>query len=383
MAAASEETMPRIVIVGGGFGGLAAVKALRHTPAEIILLDNVNHHLFQPLLYQVATSELSSAQIASPLRWILRNQKNVTVIQADVTGVDPEGKRVFAGDADRKNVPTAYDYLILATGASHSYFGHDKVEKFAPGLKSLADAEAIRNKILLAFERAEAEDDPILRRAFLTFVLVGAGPTGVEMSGAIAELVRGTLKSEFRPIDTASARVMLVDMGPRILAIFSEKLSWAATRHLQKLGVEILLRRSVDQVDAARRDFRGWGHDVPRQIRQAAAGRCPGGDPAGAVLRNGDSASHCRPTRHTRVPLFRQGKPGRGGQTLRHIANPQSPAQRTHRVVRMGRSASAVPDDIRSPFERLSSMGLDLSHRAARVPVDRRAARGVGWEARG
>jgi NADH dehydrogenase FAD-containing subunit len=278
--AVSEETMPRIVIVGGGFGGLAAAKALKHTAAEIILFDRANHHVFEPLLYQVATSELSSAQIAAPLRWILRNQKNVTVIQGDVTGVDSEGKRVFVSDSDRSNVPIAYDYLVLATGAAHSYFGHDEFEKNAPGLKSLADAEAIRNKILQAFELAEAEDDPQVRRALLTFILVGAGPTGVEMSGAIAELVHGTLKFEFRRADTASARVLLVDMAPRILGTFSEKLSRAAVRHLEKLGVEILLGRSVDQVDGEGVSLAG--ERIPSKTVIWTAGVAP--SPAGKWL---------------------------------------------------------------------------------------------------
>jgi NADH:ubiquinone reductase (H+-translocating) len=240
----------RIVIVGGGFGGLAAAKALRNTPAEIVLIDRTNHHVFQPLLYQVATSVLSPAQIGSPLRAILRKQKNTTVILGEVTGVDKDRNCVFASDADRKDVPIPYDFLILATGATHSYFGHPEFEKYAPGLKSLADAAAIRNNILQAFERAEAEDDPIRRRELLTFVLVGAGPTGVEMAGAIAVLVRSMLRSEFRRADPAMARVVLVDMATRILGTFSEDLSEAATQRLEKLGVEVRLGHSVDQVDA-------------------------------------------------------------------------------------------------------------------------------------
>src|SRR5579862_3045979 len=246
----SEATMPRIVIVGGGFGGLAAVKALKNTPAEITLIDRTNHHLFQPLLYQVATSALSPAQIGSPLRGILRNQKNATVLLGEVTGVDKDKKCVFFRDADRQNIPVSYDYLILATGATHSYFGHPEFEKYAPGLKNLGDAAAIRNNILEAFERAETEEDPTRRRELLTFVLVGAGPTGVEMAGAIAVLVRSTLRSEFRRIDSSTARVVLVDMAPRILGTFSENLSEAATRRLVKLGVEIRLGHSVDLVDA-------------------------------------------------------------------------------------------------------------------------------------
>jgi len=241
---------PRIIIVGAGFGGLAAARALKNTPAEITLIDRTNHHLFQPLLYQVATAVLTPSQIATPIRSILRNQKNVTVILGEVTGVNKDQKRVFVSDADRLNVPISYDYLILATGSSHSYFGHNEFEQFAPGLKSLADAEAARNKILQAFELAEAEDDPARHRDLLTFILVGAGPTGVEMAGALAVLVRTNLKSEFRRIDPASARIVLVDMAPRVLGPFSEGLSKAAKARLEKLGVEVRLGHAVDQIDA-------------------------------------------------------------------------------------------------------------------------------------
>jgi NADH dehydrogenase FAD-containing subunit len=240
----------RIVIVGGGFGGLVAAKALRNTPAQIHLIDRANHHLFQPLLYQVATTELTPSQIGTPIRGILRKQKNITVILGEVTGVDKEHKCVFVTNADREGVPIPYDYLILATGATHSYFGHNEFAKYAPGMKNLADAVASRNKILQAFEQAEAEEDPSRHRDLLTFILVGAGPTGVEMAGALAVLVRTTLKSEFRRIDPASARIVLVDMAPRILPSFSEKLSKAAKQRLEELGVEVRLGHSVDQIDA-------------------------------------------------------------------------------------------------------------------------------------
>jgi NADH:ubiquinone reductase (H+-translocating) len=241
---------PKIIIVGAGFGGLAAAKALKNTPAEITLIDRTNHHLFQPLLYQVATAALTPSQIATPSRSILRKQKNTTVILGEATGVDKDQKCVLVSDADRQNVPVAYDYLVLATGATHSYFGHNEFEAFAPGLKSLADAEAARNKILQTFELAEAEEDPSRHQDLLTFILVGAGPTGVEMAGALAVLVRTTLKSDFRRIDPASARIVLVDMAPRVLPPFSEDLSKAAKQRLEKLGVEVRLGHSVDQIDA-------------------------------------------------------------------------------------------------------------------------------------
>jgi NADH:ubiquinone reductase (H+-translocating) len=238
-----------IVIVGGGFGGLAAAKALRKASVDIVLIDRSNHHLFQPLLYQVATSVLMPEQIASPLRGILRNQKNATVILGEVKGVDKQTKHVFVDSADRKGAPLPYDYLVLATGASHSYFGHNEFEKYAPGLKGLTDAIAVRNKILQAFEQAEAEEDPARHRDLLTFVLVGAGPTGVELAAAISILVHSALKSEFRRIDPTSARIVLVDRGNRVLGTFSESLSAAAKKRLEALGVEVRLGSGVEQID--------------------------------------------------------------------------------------------------------------------------------------
>lgn len=240
----------KVLIVGAGFGGLAAAKALRNTPASVVLIDRTNHHLFEPLLYQVATSVLTPGQIASPIRAIFRRQKNATVILGEVTGVDKDKKCVFFSDADRENVPIPYDYLVLATGVTQSYFGHNEFAQYAPGLKTLVDAVAVRNKVLQAFEQAEAEEDPSRHRDLLTFILVGAGPTGVEMAAALAVLVRSTLQSEFRRIDPASARVVLVDMAPRVLPTFSEDLSTAAKKRLQKLGVEVRLGHSVDLIDA-------------------------------------------------------------------------------------------------------------------------------------
>src|SRR3954471_23791026 len=244
------ESTPRVVIVGGGFGGLAAAKALKNAPAQIILIDRTNHHLFQPLLYQVATSVLTPAQIGSPIRNILRKQQNTTVILGEVTGVNKDAKYVLVNSADRANVQLHYDFLILATGATHSYFGHKEFERFAPGMKTLADAVAIRNRILDAFEQAEAEEGSSRHLDLLTFVLVGAGPTGVEMASAIALLVRSTLKSEFRRIDPESARVVLLDMAPRVLGTFAEVLSHAAKERLESLGVEVRLGHGADQIDA-------------------------------------------------------------------------------------------------------------------------------------
>jgi NADH:ubiquinone reductase (H+-translocating) len=290
---------PRIIIVGGGFGGLAAAKALRKTPAEVILIDRSNHHLFQPLLYQVATAVLTPGQIATPIRSILRNQKNVTVIMGEVTGVDKERKQVLCSNADRQGVPLAYDYLILASGATHSYFGHNEFEEFAPGMKSVADAVSSRNKILQVFEQAEAEEDPIRHRDLLTFVLIGAGPTGVEMAGALAVLIRGSLKSEFRRINPASARIVLVDMAPRVLPPFSEDLSEAAKRRLEKLGVEVRLGHSVDRIDAD--GIVVAGERIPSKTVIWTAGVAP--SPAGKWLKvETDRAGRVRVQNDVTVP---------------------------------------------------------------------------------
>jgi len=242
--------MKRIVIVGAGFAGLAAAKALRRAEAEVFVVDRANHNLFQPLLYQVATTVLSPAQIASPIRGLLKNQRNTTVVLGEVGGVNKDTKCVYVSNQDQKDVPLRYDILVIATGVTHSYFGHDEFAEFAPGLKGLADALHIRNKVLQAFEQAEAEEDPRRHQDLLTFVLVGAGPTGVELSAALAMLVRSMLKTEFRRIDPAIARVVLVDMAPRVLGTFALELSEAAQHRLKKLGVKVRLGHGVDQIDA-------------------------------------------------------------------------------------------------------------------------------------
>jgi len=242
--------VPLVVIVGGGFGGLAAAKALRRAPVNVLLIDRSNHHVFQPLLYQVATSVLAPGQIASPLRGLLADQANTSVMLGNVTGIDSATRHVTVNAGEKEGLRVAYDYLVLATGATHSYFGHDDFARFAPGLKSLADAESLRNHILAAFEKAEAEEDPERRKALMTFVLVGAGPTGVEMASAIAVMVGTTLRRNFRRIDPTSAHIILVDMGKRPLGTFAETLSEAARLRLLELGVDVRLEKPVQAIDA-------------------------------------------------------------------------------------------------------------------------------------
>jgi NADH dehydrogenase/putative oxidoreductase len=239
------DDLPQVVIVGAGFGGLACAGALRHTPVGVTLIDRHNYHLFQPLLYQVATTALAAGDIAMPIRSLLREQANARVLLGEVTGVDTARREVRLG---ARRIP--YDYLVLATGATHSYFGRDEWAPFAPGLKRVEDANDMRSRLLLAFEQAEAAQDEDERAAQLTFLIVGAGPTGVELTGAIAELSRYGMEKEFRHVDPARARVILVQSGPRILPAFPESLSARAAAALGRLGVEILTNSRVEAIDA-------------------------------------------------------------------------------------------------------------------------------------
>ncbi len=238
---------PHVVIVGGGFGGLYAARVLARAPVRLTLLDRRNHHVFQPLLYQVATAALSPGDIASPIRWILRRQANIEVLLADVQRVEPEQHRIVLADGE-----VTYDYLILATGATHAYFGRDEWRAVAPGLKTLEDALEIRRRVLIAFERAERETDEVRRRALLTFVVIGGGPTGVELAGALAEISRKSLARNFRNFDPRSARIVLVEGGPALLGAFPESLSAAARRDLDRLGVEVLTGSIVTGVSNGR-----------------------------------------------------------------------------------------------------------------------------------
>lgn len=241
--AAQKSSLPVVVIIGGGFGGLTAALTLKDAPVRVVLVDRTNHHLFQPLLYQVATAGLSPADIAKPIRAILRDQENTGVAMSEVTSIDIKAKTLSGSEGTLH-----YDYLILATGARHSYFGHPEWESSAPGLKSLQDATELRRRILTAFEEAEKTEDEATRRMKMTFVVIGAGPTGVEMAGAISELARFTLRKDFRRIDPQQTHVLLVEAGPRVLPAYTPELSESARRQLEHLKVDVRLNTMVKTV---------------------------------------------------------------------------------------------------------------------------------------
>jgi NADH dehydrogenase len=417
----SSSSLPVVVIVGGGFAGLSAAKALKHAPVRVLLIDRTNHHVLQPLLYQVATCVLSPAQIAAPIREILGSQQNTTVVMGEVVGVDKANQLVFVKNDDRERVEVRYDYLILATGATHSYFGHQEFAPYAPGLKSLADAEAIRNHILRAFERAEAEDDPRAHRDLLTFVLVGAGPAGVEMAAALAVLVRKSLRREFRCIDSGAARIILVDMAGKVLGPYAEDLSAAAKRRLELLGVEVRLGHGVDQIDADGVIVAGeriasntviWTAGVAPStagrwlnVPTDRAGQMwiqgdltvPGspeifvlgdtasleqdGKPLGGVaqvaMQQGRYAGRLIQRRVSGRPalppvlVLRQGHHGRCRPGLRDAAG-RPPAFEGYRcVARLAGGAHRLPSPAGSADQRLSTMGVEFFHRPARLAIDR------------
>jgi NADH:ubiquinone reductase (H+-translocating) len=290
-------TRPKVVIVGGGFGGLSAARALWGAPVDITIIDRTNHHLFQPLLYQVATAALSPADIAAPIRNIARGRANVDVMMAEVTGVDTVTQCVQTTGPD-----LPYDYLVLATGAKYNYFGHPEWEPSAPSLKTIPDATAIRGRVLLAFEAADLETDPARRRALLTFALVGAGPTGVEMAGSIAELAHWALSREFRHIDPGSARILLLEAGDRILDSFAEPLASSALKALERKGVEVLLGSRVESVDELGIVVKGERIDCSTVIWTAGIVATPvakwlgaGGDRIGRVMVGPDLSVPGRP----------------------------------------------------------------------------------------
>ena len=321
--AGRERRVPRVVIVGGGFAGMATARQLRSARCRIVLVDRNNHHVFQPLLYQVATAALSPADIAAPIRGVFRHQKNVSVTLGEVTGVDLEARQIHLGDE-----AVAYDWLVLAAGATHAYFGHDEWARVAPGLKSLDDAIGIRRRVLLAFEEAELEEDEASRSAKLTFVVVGGGPTGVEMAGALREIAAQTIPEDYRRVDTTTARVLLLEGGPRLLAGMSEESSRKALRDLERMGVEVRLNTLVtgvedgrvfvgeEQVPAANVIWaagvqgaplmRGTGVELDRQGRVRVAPDCsiPGHSQVFAI---GDLATLVDPKSGKQVPGVAQG----------------------------------------------------------------------------
>jgi NADH dehydrogenase len=257
---------PHIVIIGGGFGGLDAARAFRGAAVRVTVLDRHNYHLFQPLLYQVATASLSPADVASPIRWVLRRQKNVEVLLAHALEIDVAARTVAVDRGDS----VTYDYLILATGASHTYFGHAEWAERAPGLKTLDDALEMRRRVLLAFEAAERETDPAAQRRLLTFVIIGGGPTGVELAGALAEIARQSLRHDFRRIRPESARILLLEGGPHLLGAFPERLRDAARASLTRLGVEV--RTGTNVTDVNTDGVRAGGEHIPAQTVLWAAG---------------------------------------------------------------------------------------------------------------
>ena len=237
--------LPQVVIIGGGFAGLAAARRLRNVPCEVTIVDRHNHHVFQPLLYQVATAGLSPGDIASPIRWILRKQARLRVLLANVERIDTGAKHLLLDQGER----LGYDYLIVAAGSTHSYFGHDEWSTVAPGLKTLDDALAIRRRLLLSFEEAERERNPVYQRRLLTFVIIGGGPTGVEMAGALGEIARHVLRTEFDNVDPAIARIFLIEAGPSILPAFPEPLRESARSALLRLGITVRLGKAVTMVE--------------------------------------------------------------------------------------------------------------------------------------
>jgi NADH dehydrogenase len=239
------DRVPHVAILGGGFGGLSAARALRKAPVRVTLFDRRNHHLFQPLLYQVATAALNPSDIAVPIRSILSRQRNATVLMAEATTIDPAHKKIRLADGE-----CSYDYLVIATGATHSYFGHDEWAPYAAGLKTIEDSLEIRRRVLTAFEQAEREKDPDKRRAWLTFVIVGGGPTGVELAGALSEVSKHALAKDFRAIDPGNARIILLQGGDRVLPSFPEPLTVKAREQLTKLGVEVRVNARVTGIDA-------------------------------------------------------------------------------------------------------------------------------------
>ena len=404
---------PHVVIAGAGFGGLSAARALARAPVRVTIVDRNNYHLFQPLLYQVATAALSPAHIATPIRSILRRQRNVDVLMAEVARVDVAARELVLDGGT-----LAFDFLVLATGSRPAYFGHDGWERHAPGLKSIEDALEIRRSILLAFERAERETDPDRRRALLTFVCIGGGPTGVEMAGAIAEIARATLAKEYRHIDPKSARTILIESGPRILAAFSQPLSEAAHRRLAAMGVEVRTGSPVvdvttdavqlreERIEASTiiwtagvaataiadwlgvpaakggrvggprgpvdsrpsRDLRDRRRRARRARRPRAARRRAGREAAGNLRRESHQLARGRTSGARALPISRQGKSRDGRTLIRRRRTSPSAVLRTVRLAHLVGRAHRLPDRLPQPRPRPHRVGVVLLHVSAERP---------------
>jgi NADH dehydrogenase len=279
MMAMADTSRPRVVILGGGFGGLSAAKALKHAPVDVLVIDRRNHHVFQPLLYQVATAGLSPGDIASPIRWILRHQRNVQVWLAEALRVDTDRRVVILADGE-----VGYDYLIVACGSTHAYFGHDEWSEYAPGLKTLEDALEMRRRVLVAFEEAEREPDKAKQRRLLTFVVVGGGPTGVELAGALAEISRHALANDFRAIDPESARIILIEGGPKVLPTYTPDLAQFARAALERLGVSVWTGSLVTKVEDGRVFVGGEVIEAGTILWAAGVAASPVGASLGAPL---------------------------------------------------------------------------------------------------
>jgi NADH dehydrogenase len=338
---------PVVVIIGAGFGGLAAARGLRYAEADVVIVDRANHHTFQPLLYQVATAGLSAPQIASPIRHILRRQKNARVLLGDAIAIDAAAKRVLLADGE-----LGFDYLIVAAGLTHSYFGNSAWAQHAPGLKTLDDALEIRRRILIAFERAEREPDAAKRTAWLTFVVIGGGPTGVELAGTLAEIARHTLTDEFRAIDPAQAQVLLLEGGSRILNTYPETLSAKAARQLQRLGVEVRVGAHVNSVDDA-----GVSVDVSK--RNGASGQQSERINARTVL----WAAGVQAT------ALAQGLPGPRDKTGRMLVTPTLQLADADSIFVIGDLASITQDE--KPVPGVAYAAKQMGAYAARVIAQR------------
>ncbi|MGY4346877.1 NADH dehydrogenase [Bradyrhizobium sp. GM7.3] len=409
-------TPHRVVIVGAGFGGLEATHRLAGSPVEITLIDRRNHHLFQPLLYQVATASLATSEIAWPVRHLMRDRRDVTTLFATVSGVDADRRCVLIDDGSE--VP--YDTLVLATGARHAYFGHDEWEQWAPGLKTLEDATTLRRHILVAFERAERETDPAKRAARLTFVIVGAGPTGVELAGTIAEMAHHTLPADFRNIDTNKARVVLIEAGPRVLAGFPDDLSAYAQASLEKIGVEVVLGQAVTEINREGVVFGGKLLEAKTRIWAAGVRASPAAEWLGApadragrvqveadltipghpeIFAIGDTVlinawdgkpvpgiapaakqqgrhvaetikARAAPGADRPVPLQALRQPRADRQAARGDRLRPHQAARHHRVVDLGHRPYLLPDRLAPSPQRRPELALDLRPRPARCAAD-------------